>query len=63
MNYRTDYFHLWYVGSRIYGGHKICEFDINWPSGYRDTRGGKQQIAVPVNNTLVHHTAFLTTDT
>ena len=23
----------------IYGGHKICEFDRNQPSGYRDTRG------------------------
>ena len=26
---------------RIYGGHKISEFDINQPSGYRDTRGLK----------------------
>ena len=25
--------------SRIYGGHKICEFDRNQPSDYRDTRG------------------------
>ena len=23
----------------VYGGHKICEFDRNWLSGYRDMRG------------------------
>ena len=28
-------FGMW---GRIYGGHKICEFDINRPSGYRDMR-------------------------
>ena len=27
------------VQGRIYGGHYICEFDINRPSGYRDTKG------------------------
>ena len=24
---------------RVYGGHKICEFDRNWPTGYRDMTG------------------------
>ena len=24
---------------RVYGWHKICEFDRDHPSGYRDTRG------------------------
>ena len=23
----------------VYGGHKICKFDRNQPSGYRDIRG------------------------
>ena len=29
----------------------------------RDTRGCKWQLAVPVNNTLAHHMAFLAADT
>ena len=29
----------------VYKGHIICEFDRNWPSGYRDTRGWKWQIS------------------
>ena len=24
------------VAYRVYGGQNICEFDRNWPSGYRD---------------------------
>ena len=47
--------------SRVYGGHKICEFDRNWHSGYRDIRGCKN--GESVNNTLVCHTAFLAADT
>ena len=48
---------------RIYGGYKICEFDRNQSSDYRDTRGENGELAVPVNNTPVHHTAFLAADT
>ena len=47
----------------VYGGHKICEFDRNWRSGYRDMRAENGKLAVPVNNTLMCHTAFLATDT
>ena len=36
-NYWMDFFQIWYVG-HIYGGHKVCEFDTNWHSGYRDMR-------------------------
>ena len=47
----------------IYGGNKICEFDRNWSSGSRDMRVENDELVVPVNNTLVCHTAFLAADT
>ena len=49
--------------SCIYRGHQINEFDRNWPVviEIRQVENGK--LAVPVNNTLVRHTAFLATDT
>ena len=49
--------------TRVYGGHPICEFDRNWLSNYQDTRGKKGKLAIHVNSTLVHHTAFLVADT
>ena len=36
---------LKYAFIGIEEGHKICEFDRNWPSGYRDTRCWKQQVS------------------
>ena len=48
---------------RIYGGHIICEFDRNRHSGFRDTRVENSELALPVNDTLVRHTAFLAADT
>ena len=42
---------------------KICEFDRNWPSGYIDMGVENGELEVPVNNTLVYHTAFLASDT
>ena len=47
----------------VYGGHTICEFDRNQPSGYRDTGVENVMLAVPVDNTLVRHMAFLAADT
>ena len=48
----------------VYGGNKICEFDRNQSTGYRDIQGvDNDNIAVSVNNTLVHHMAFLVADT
>ena len=47
----------------IYGEHKICEFDRNRSSGYRDTRVENGELVVPINNTLVHHITFLAADT
>ena len=44
-------------------GHKMCESDRNQPSGYRDTRVENGKLAVPVINTLMHHTAFFAADT
>ena len=38
VNYLTDFFKFGMQGG-VYGGNKICEYDGNWPSGYRDTRG------------------------
>ena len=50
--------------SYVYGGHKICGFNRNLPSGYRDTSGLKKgEIAVPLNHSLACHTAFLAADT
>ena len=42
------------------GLHKICEFDRNRPSVIEIKNS---ELAAPVNNTLVHHTAFSSTDT
>ena len=39
VNYSADFFQILYVRSHIYGGHKLCEFDRNQPSGYTDMRG------------------------
>ena len=44
-------------------GKSVAKFDKNRPSGYRDTRGWNGKLVVPVNNTLVRHTAFLAADT
>ena len=47
-----------------HGGHNICELNRNQPSGYIEIRGAENgELAVPVNNTLVHHLAFLAADT
>ena len=37
VKYWADFFQIWYVVLHN-GGHKICEFDINQSSGYRDMR-------------------------
>ena len=54
------FFQIWYVGSHKYEGHKISEFD-RVVIEIRGVENG--ELAVPVNNTLVHHTAFLAADT
>ena len=41
----------------VYGRHEIYKFDRNWVS----VENG--ELAVPVNNTLVCHIAFLAADT
>ena len=47
----------------VYGGHKICEFDGNRSSGYRDMRVENSDLVVPVNNTLVCRMSSLAADT
>ena len=49
--------------SSVYGAQKICKFDKDQPGGYRDTGAENGKLAVPVNNTLVCHMAFLPSDT
>ena len=62
MNYWDDFLQIWYVGC-VYGGHKICEFDRNRLSDYRLQGVENGELAVPVNNALVCHMAFLAADT
>ena len=47
----------------VYGGHKICEFDRHQPMVTEIQGVENGEIAVPVNNTLVRHMAFLAADT
>ena len=51
------------IYSHVYGGHKICKFDRNRSSGFRDMGVEYGDLVVPVNNTLVRHTSSLATDT
>ena len=38
-NYLADFLQIWYAKScNVYRGHKICEFDRNRFSSYRDMR-------------------------
>ena len=61
-NYWANFLQIWYVGY-VYGGHKICEL-IEIGPVITEIRGVENnELADPVNNTLVHHMAFLTTDT
>ena len=46
----------------VYGRHKICKFDINWPSNYSDTRDANGDKMFPVNNTFVCYASLLTTE-
>ena len=62
MNYWANFFYIGMYGC-ICRGHKMCESDRNQPSGYRDTRVENGKLAVPVINTLMHHTAFFAADT
>ena len=36
-NYLSDFLQIG-MYRRVYGGHKICKFDRNWCSSYRDMR-------------------------
>ena len=49
--------------SRVYGGYKICKFNRNRSSSYRDMRCWNGDLTVPVNNTLVCNMSFLAADT
>ena len=48
----------------LYGGHNIYKNSIAISLVVLEIRGVENgKLAVPVNNTLVHHTAFLAADT
>ena len=48
----------------VYGMHKICEFLIEIGLAVIEIQAvDNGKLLVPVNNTLVHHTAFLASDT
>ena len=49
--------------SCVYGGHKINKFYRNRTSSYRDMSVENGDLVVPVNNTIVCCTSFLTADT
>ena len=47
----------------VYGEHKICELYRNDPVVTEIQGVENSELVVPVNNTLVCHTALLATDT
>ena len=63
INYWANFLQIWYAGSCKYVEGTKYVYSIEIGPMVRDTRGWKRQLAVPVNNTLVHHMAFLAADT
>ena len=62
VNYWADYFQIWYVGSRMEGIKCVNFIEIN-PVVIETWVVENGELAVPVNNTLVFHKAFLAADT
>ena len=62
VNYLADFIKFGMQGG-VYGGHKICKFDGNWPVVIEIQGVENSKLVIPVNNTLVCHTAFLAADT
>ena len=63
-NYWADFFQIWYVGSRIWRAYNNYVNLIEIGPVVIKIRGAENgELAVPVNNTLVRHTAFLAADT
>ena len=63
MNYWADYLKSWYIWGCEYGGYKNVNL-IEISPVVMEIQGVENgELAVPVNNTLVCHTAFLAANT
>ena len=62
MDHWANFIQLWYVESHVWG-HKIYILIETSPVVIEIQEVKNSELAVPVNNTLVRHMAFLATDT